>query len=49
VGARILGETYWLTGMWTEAIAAFERAWWAITAGWLAAALWQHDDPATKS
>jgi tetratricopeptide (TPR) repeat protein len=51
VARHILGETYWASGKWTEAIAAFERAyqlapWWTPTAGWLAAMLWQRDEKA---
>jgi TolB-like protein/predicted Ser/Thr protein kinase len=50
VAQHILGETCWASGKWTEAIAAFERAYqlapWTCTAGWLAAMLWQRDEKA---
>jgi serine/threonine-protein kinase len=50
VARHILGETYWASGKWSEAIAAFERAYqltpWTFTAGWLAAMLWQRDEKA---
>ena len=45
IAQHLLGEAYWASGKWNLAIAAFERAYqlapWTITAGWLAAALWQ--------
>jgi tetratricopeptide (TPR) repeat protein len=51
VAHHLLGELYWLSGKRNEALSAFERShqlapWWAITAGWLAAALWHRDEKA---
>jgi len=50
IAQHLLGEAYWASGKWSLAMAAFERAYqlapWTITAGWLAAALWQRDEKA---
>jgi eukaryotic-like serine/threonine-protein kinase len=50
IAQHLLGEAYWASGKWSLAMAAFERSYqlapWTITAGWLAAALWQRDEKA---
>ena len=50
IAQHLLGEAYWASGKWNQAMAAFERAYqlapWTIAAGWLAAALWQRDEKA---
>src|SRR5262245_36343801 len=53
IAQHLLGEAYWASGKWNEAIAAFERSYqlatWPITVGWLAAALWQRNEKARAS
>ena len=50
IAQHLLGEAYWASDKRSLAMAAFERAYqlapWTITAGWLAAALWQRDEQA---
>jgi tetratricopeptide (TPR) repeat protein len=47
---HLLGEAYWASGKWNEAMAAFERSYqlapWAVATGWLAGALWQRGEKA---
>ena len=51
VAQHLLGEAYWASGKWDEAMAPFERAyqlapWNAVATGWLAAALWRRGEKA---
>ncbi len=49
IAQHLLGETYWASGKWHEAMAAFERAyrlapWNAVAVAWLAVAHWHRGE-----
>jgi eukaryotic-like serine/threonine-protein kinase len=51
VAQHLLGEAYWASGKWNEAISAFERAyqvapWNAVAVAWFAVALWHRGEKA---